>query len=130
MYQERYTSLSATESEVHQKNKSCILTHKCKIQKDSADELICKAGIKTQTQKMDFWRQQGQERVGEIESSIEINTLTCIKWIAVESCCITQGAQRSDLAKTIYVFNALIENIQMISAVKCSAPELYPLEDF
>ena len=60
---------------------------------------------------MDFWRQQGKERVREIESSIEINTLTHIKWIALESCCITQGAQPSDLAKTIYVFNALIENI-------------------
>lgn len=45
--------------------------------------------------------------MGELESSVEINTLTFIKWTAVESC-ITRGDQTSAPVKTIYVFNTLI----------------------
>ena len=37
------------------------------IQKNGANEPICRAGIETQTQRMDLWTQQGKERVGQIE---------------------------------------------------------------
>ena len=46
-------------SEVSQKeeNKYHISTYIGGIQKNGTDEPICKAGIKTQTQKMDMWTQ-------------------------------------------------------------------------
>ena len=52
---------SVIQSEVSQKqiNKYCILTHICGIQKNGTDEPICRAGIDTQTQRMDFRAQRG-----------------------------------------------------------------------
>ena len=39
------------QNEVSQKNKYCILTHICGIQKNGIDDLICKAEIETWMQK-------------------------------------------------------------------------------
>ena len=52
---------SVIQSEVSQKekNKYCILNI-CGIQKNGTDEPICRAGIETQTQKMDVWTQEGK----------------------------------------------------------------------
>ena len=65
------------QSEVSQKekNKYLILAHIYGIQKNGTDEPIFRAGIDTQTQRTDLWPQQGQERVGRIESSFEIYML-------------------------------------------------------
>ena len=54
---------SVIQSEVSQKekNKYRILRHICGIQKNGTGEPICRAGIETQTQRMDVWA-QGEER--------------------------------------------------------------------
>ena len=54
---------SFIQSEVSQKekNKYCILTHTCRIQKNGTDDLICKAEIETQTQKTDVWIPRGKK---------------------------------------------------------------------
>ena len=52
------------QSEVSQKEKSkyCILMHICEIQKNSIDELICKAEIETQMQRTNIYGyQEGNE---------------------------------------------------------------------
>ena len=51
------------QSEVSQKekNKYRILIHINGIQKNDTDELICRAGIETQTQRTDVWAQQRKE---------------------------------------------------------------------
>ena len=50
---------SVTQSEVSQKekNKHCILTHICGIQKNGTDEPICREEIEMQTYRMDLWTQ-------------------------------------------------------------------------
>ena len=45
------------QSEVSQKNKYCILTHKCGIQKKGTDEPICKEEIEKQMQRTNKWAQ-------------------------------------------------------------------------
>ena len=49
-------------SEVSQKekNKYCILTHICGIQKNGTDEPVCKAGIETQMQRTHIWTPGGK----------------------------------------------------------------------
>ena len=52
------------------------------IQENDTDETICRAEIKTQVQRMDLRTEQGKERVGQTESSIEIYALPYVKYIA------------------------------------------------
>ena len=40
-----------------ERNKYCILMHIYEIQKDSTDELICRAAMETQTLRTDLWTQ-------------------------------------------------------------------------
>ena len=54
-------------------------THVYRIQKDDADESICKVEIEMQAKIMDMRTQGGRGRVGQIESSIDIYTLPCVK---------------------------------------------------
>ena len=53
--------------------------------KNGTDEPICRAGIETQTQRMDLWSQQVKERVGQIER-VELKCTHMkypyVKWIA------------------------------------------------
>ena len=54
------------QSEVSQKNKYRILMHIYVIQKDSTDELICRAAMEMQTQGTDLWTQsQGDKWRGQ-----------------------------------------------------------------
>ena len=74
------------QSEVSQKekNKYCILTHICGIQKNGTDEPISRAGIETQTQRMNTWT-LGREGEGGTNWEIMcqyIYTLPCVKQIA------------------------------------------------
>ena len=57
------------QSEVYHKEKIkyCILMQAYGIQKNGANEPICRAGIETQTQRMDLWTQQGKESVGWVK---------------------------------------------------------------
>ena len=55
------------QSEVRQKTKHHVLTHKYGIQKDGTDELICKVAVETQAQRTELWTQWGKERVGKTE---------------------------------------------------------------
>ena len=50
------------QSEVSQKekNKYHILTHICGIQKNGADELVCKTEIETQMQRTNVWTPSGE----------------------------------------------------------------------
>ena len=59
---------SVIQSEVSQKekNKYCILTHICGIQKNGIDEPVCKAEIKTQMQRTYMWT-WGGGKVEEIK---------------------------------------------------------------
>ena len=54
-----------------EKDKYCLLTHAYGIQKDGADEPICRAAMETQTQRTDLWPQWGKERAGQTERSME-----------------------------------------------------------
>ena len=67
---------SFIQSEVSQKekNKYCILTHTCTIQKTGTDDLICKAEIEAQTQKTDVWIPRGKkwEELGDWDRHIYI----------------------------------------------------------
>ena len=61
---------SVIQSEVSQKekNKYCILTHICGIQKNGTDEPICRAGIEMQMQRTDMWTRRGRggwEKLGD-----------------------------------------------------------------
>ena len=58
-----------------EKNKYCILTHIYAIQKNGTDEPLCMAGIEMQMYRMNFWTQQGKERVGRIEKVASKHTL-------------------------------------------------------
>ena len=40
-----------TQSAGNQRNKFCVLTHMYGIQKDGADEIMCRAAVETQTQR-------------------------------------------------------------------------------
>ena len=42
-----------------EKNKYCILTHICGIQKNRTDEPVCKAAIETQLQRTNVWTPRG-----------------------------------------------------------------------
>ena len=59
---------SVIQNEVSQKekNKYRILTYICGIQKNGPDEPINRAGIETQTQRMDMQTQRGKGMVGQI----------------------------------------------------------------
>ena len=52
------------------------------ILKNGTDEPICKEGMETQMQRMDVCTQQGKERAGRIESSIDICIPPCVKHTA------------------------------------------------
>ena len=56
------------QSEVSQKekNKYCILTHICVIQKNGTDELVCKAEIETQMQRTNVWTPRRESGVGVV----------------------------------------------------------------
>ena len=58
---------SVIQSEVspEEKNKYCILTHICGIQKNGSDDLICKAELETQTQRTNVWIPRGKGGVWE-----------------------------------------------------------------
>ena len=75
---------SVIQSEVSQKekNKYCILTHICGIQKNDTDNPIFRAGIETQTQRTDMWTQWEREGVTNWEIRFDKNTLPCVKQIA------------------------------------------------
>ena len=51
------------QKEVSQKEKNSyrILMHICGIQKNGTDELVCKAEIKTQTQRTNIWTSKGEK---------------------------------------------------------------------
>ena len=51
------------------KNKCCILMHIHEIEKNGTDDPICRAGIETQTSRLDWGTQQGKARVGQMESA-------------------------------------------------------------
>ena len=48
-----------------EKNKYYILIHVYRIQKDGADEIICRAAVETQIQRTDLWTQLGWGEEGE-----------------------------------------------------------------
>ena len=58
-----------TQSEVNEReiNKYHMLMHRYGIQKDGADEPVCRAAMETQTQRTDVWTQRGQESMGRME---------------------------------------------------------------
>ena len=71
-----------TQSEASQKEKDkyCILTHICGIQKDGTDEIICRAPMETEIQATNLWtRGCGEEGDGEMcgESYVEANITIC-----------------------------------------------------
>ena len=75
---------SVIQSEVSQKEQNkYILMHICGIQKNGTDEPICRAGIETQTQRMDMWT-RGREGAGGMnwEIRFDINRVPCVKQIA------------------------------------------------
>ena len=90
---------SVIQSEVSQKekNKCCILTHICGIQKNGADEPICRAGIETQTQRTDMWTWWG-ERGGRTnwEIRFDIYTLPNVKQLASGKQPHSTGRSRSE----------------------------------
>ena len=70
------------QSEVSQKekNKYCILTHICGIQRNHTDEPVCKAEIETQMQRTNLWTPREESGGGmNWEIGIDIYTLICIK---------------------------------------------------
>ena len=77
------------QSEVSQKekNKYGILRHICGIQKNGTDELVCKAEIKTQMQRINVWTPSGESGGMDggggknWEFGIDIHILMCIKQI-------------------------------------------------
>ena len=79
------------QSEVSQKEKNryCILTYICGIQKNGTDEPVCKTEIETQMQRTNIWTPRGESGVGwgdagggmNWEIGIDIYTLICIKYI-------------------------------------------------
>ena len=84
------------QSEVSQKEKNkCILTYICGIQKNSIDDLICKAEIETQTQRTNVWTPRGERGGGGMnwEIGIDIYTLSilCIKQITNENLLYSSG---------------------------------------
>ena len=78
------------QSEVSQKekNKYCILTHMCGIQKNGIDDPICKGEIETQTQRTNVWIPRGNvggwEELGDGTDTYTLLIL-CIKQIANEN---------------------------------------------
>ena len=48
------------------KRKTNILTHICGSEKNGTDKPICRAGIETQTWRMDMWIQWRKQWVGRI----------------------------------------------------------------
>ena len=66
---------SVTQSEVSEKEetKYCILMHICEIQENGTNESILRAGIETQTQRIDTWRGRAEEE-GEMNWEISIDT--------------------------------------------------------
>ena len=76
-------------SEVSQKekNKCRILTHICGIQKNGADDPVCKAEIEIQMQRTNIWTRRGESSGGgggsgmNWEIGIDIYTLICIKQV-------------------------------------------------
>ena len=68
------------QSEVSQKEKYHILTHIYRIQKDGAEEFICRAAMEKQTQRIDLWTWgRREEGAGEIygESNMETYNMIC-----------------------------------------------------
>ena len=69
------------QSEVSQKEKDkyCILTHLCGIQKDDTDEFICRAEMEKQTENRPMEMGGGKEGKGEMygESNMEIYNTLC-----------------------------------------------------
>ena len=63
MWKDLETVIQSAESQ-KQKNKYCIILLIYGIQKNATDELICKANIEIQAQRMDVWI-QGAPRVEE-----------------------------------------------------------------
>ena len=72
------------QSEVSQKekNKYCIYTHICGIEKYGTDEPICTAGIEMPTQRTDLWTPGKGECGMNWETGIDIYTVSYVKWIA------------------------------------------------
>ena len=72
---------SVMQSEVSkkEKNKYCILTHICRIQKNGTDEPICRAGREMQTQRMDTWTQQGRGGWDELGDQVSHKYTTMCK---------------------------------------------------
>ena len=88
------------QSEVNQKekNKYCILTHICGIQKNGTNESIRKAKTETQTQRINVrtpTRELGCEVSWEIK--IDICALLYIKYITIEDLYRAQGTLLSVL---------------------------------
>ena len=66
--------------ELGTRNTVCSATKEKGIYKNDTDEPICRAGIKTEVEWICGY--SGEERVGEIESSIDIYILPCVKQTA------------------------------------------------
>ena len=75
------------QSEVSQKekNKYCILTHICGIQKNDTDEFVFKAERETLTQKTNVWTPVGVGSGMNQEIGIDMYTLLYIKYITNEN---------------------------------------------
>ena len=74
---------SVIQSEVRKKNKYHILIRICRIQGNCTNEISCRTGIETQTQRMDIWTQRwGGEGGMNGESSTDIYTLPRVKQTA------------------------------------------------
>ena len=70
--------ITQSEASQKEKNKYHTLMQIYGIKKDGTDEPICKAAVKTQTQKIDLWtRVEEEEGEGEMngESRMEANRL-------------------------------------------------------
>ena len=69
-----------TESEVSQKQKN---KYRCGIQKDGADEPICKTEIETQKQRTNIWTLRGEDDGGmDWEIGIDVCTLLYVDQMA------------------------------------------------
>ena len=118
------------QSEVSQKekNKYCILTHICGIQKNGTDEPVCRAGLETQMQRTDVCGHKvGREGGMNWEIRFDINTLPCVKQIASGNLLYSTGSsaqcfvttQRDEIGRVggrlnregIYVYIQLIHII-------------------
>ena len=74
------------QSEASHKEKSkYYISLICGIQKTDADELICKAEIKTQIQRTNIWIPRGEGGGMNWQIEIDVYTLLCIKYMTNEN---------------------------------------------